>query len=150
MRKLNMMLVAGMVVLAAGLAAAQPQPPSGEGGRRGPPPPPPPLELLLVEQADELGLTDGQVAQIEALAEAARSELDALHGAVADAFRAGTLAEFLAADEALHERRLALRAAVLGVLTEDQWRVLQQVLPPPPPGPPGPPPCPESGRGAPR
>lgn len=139
MRKLNVMLVAGMVVLAAGLAAAQPQPPFGEGGRRGPPPPPP-LELLLVEHADELGLTDGQVAQIQALAEAARSELDALHGAVAEAFRAGTLAEFLAADEALHERMLALRAAVLGVLTEDQWRALQQVLPPPPPGPPGPPP----------
>lgn len=140
MKKLNVMLVAGMVVAAAGLAAAQPQPPAGEGGRMGPPPPPPPLELILVEHADELGLSSDQVAQIQALAEAARAELGALHRAVGDAFRAGTVAEFLAADEALHERMLVLRAAVLGVLTDAQWRTLQETLPPPPPGPPGPPP----------
>ncbi len=148
MKKLNVMLVAGMVVSAAGLAAAQPQPPAGEGGRMGPPPcpepgrgaPPPPLELILVEHADELGLTADQVAEIQALAEAARAELGALHRAVGDAFRTGTVAEFLAADEALHERMLALRAAVLGVLTDAQWRALQQFLPPPPPPPCGPPP----------
>ena len=110
--------------------------------------PPPPLELVLVEHADELGLSAEQVAEIQALAEAAHSELGALHRAVGDAFREGTVAEFLAADEALHERMLALRAAVLGVLTDAQWRTLQETLPPPcpepgrgaPPGPPGPPP----------
>ena len=148
MKRLSVLLVVVMVVLSAGLAAAQPQPPSGEGGRMGPPPGPPPLELVLVEHADELGLSTDQVAEIKALAEAARGELGALHRAVGEAFRAGTVAEFLAADEALHERMLALRAAVLGVLTDAQWRALQQVLPPPPPepgrgappGPPGPPP----------
>ena len=144
MRKLNVMLVAVLVVSAAGLAAAQPQPPTGDGGRMGPPPPPPPppppLELILVEHADELGLSADQVAQIQALAEAARVELGALHRAVGDAFREGTRAAFLAADEALHERMLALRSAVLGVLTEVQWRALPQLLPPPPPPPCGPPP----------
>ncbi|MBN1774334.1 MAG: hypothetical protein JXB32_23945 [Deltaproteobacteria bacterium] len=132
MRRLNVMLVATIVVLSAGLAAAQPLPPPGEGGRMGPPPPPPPLERVLVEHAEELGLSAEQVAEIQALAEAARVELGALHRAVGEAFREGTAAEFLAADEALHDRMLALRAAVLEVLTEAQWRALQQLLPPPP------------------
>jgi len=148
MNKWNGMLVAMIVVLSAGLAAAQPQPPPppGGGGRMGPPPPPPPLELVLIEHADELGLSQAQVAQIRALAEAARADLEALHRAVGEAFRQGTVAEFLAADEALQDRLHALRAAVLGVLTEAQWRALQQTLPPPPPGPPGPPPGPPPAR----
>lgn len=111
-----------------------------------PPPPPPPLELVLIEHADELGLSQAQVAQIQALTEAARADLEALHRAAGEAFRGGTVAEFLAADEALQERLLALRAAVLGVLTEAQWRALQETLPPPPPGPPGPPPGPPPAR----
>jgi hypothetical protein len=159
MKKMYGIAIALIALLAAGTAFAQSQPPSwgsGGAGQMPPPPPcgqgedgqmmptppppgPPPLELIVVHFAEQIGLTADQVARIQAIADGAREEMRALHDAVRTALQSGTVADFLAADLALRDRQAQLAADVLGVLTDAQWRALQQVLPPPPPAPPAPP-----------
>jgi len=151
MKTIRTVLVAVFVSLVAAVAIAQPQAPEGADCRMPPPPPdgaerrmppppgPPPLEMIVIEHADELGLTDAQVQQIKNVADSARAEMEALHRAVFEAFQGGEREDFLAAERALRERQATLAATVLAVLTDEQWHALQQLLPPPPPPPPAPP-----------
>lgn len=95
---------------------------------------PPPPHVLLIESADALGLDAETVAAIEAIAEEARPEMEALHQALERADEAGREA----AREAMHETGHAVMEDILAQLTEEQRAAAMEILPPPPGEGPGP------------
>ncbi|MES2644342.1 MAG: hypothetical protein V4850_32955 [Myxococcota bacterium] len=95
------------------------------GGRhRGPPP-----HVILLDNADELGLDDATTTRIEAIAAAARPELHALHTA-ARSLRPEDEG-FAEARAQLVEAEGALMDDIRAELTEAQWAAAEALLPPP-------------------
>lgn len=129
--------------------------PAIEGGPpHGPPPGPPPIGAMVMHRVDALDLPEGTRSAVAALADAARTELDADHAAVEQAHEALAAAltvdapdrgEVLAAartleaaEARLRERELLLVVAIAQAVGPDTWAEVADELPAgPPSGPDG-------------
>ncbi|MFT5687113.1 MAG: hypothetical protein ACI8RZ_008070 [Myxococcota bacterium] len=115
MKKILTVLAFAMMV---GVVQARPgEQPSGER-------PAPPHEVLI-DNADALGLDDATVAEIQAIADASRDRMEALH----ESARGDESAR-----EAMHEAGREVMESILSLLTEEQREAARELLPPPPGG----------------
>ncbi len=94
---------------------------------------------LLRDNADTIGLTEAQLAAVDAIFAEARPELEALHAAARTAREAARAEDATeaqedaahAAGEALRDARRAALDAVRAELTEEQWEAAQALMPRP-------------------
>ncbi|MDI7267672.1 MAG: hypothetical protein QME96_06730 [Myxococcota bacterium] len=132
--KRNIVLSVAFVAVAFVGRSALAQPRPGEG-----PPRPPPIDRIIAEHAQEMGIDAAVVADIQALVDAAKPGLDALHEQLRQVYEeGGTAQEFLRIQRTLWERQRALIEAIQAMLTPEQWERLIRYLPPPPFPPPAP------------
>jgi flagellar biosynthesis/type III secretory pathway protein FliH len=96
---------------------------------------PPPPDQIILDSAEDLGIDDATLAEIEALFAAQRPAMEAAHAAARAAMESGDEAGGRAAMEAAHEEGRAVMDAVMAMLTEEQRDALAEILPPPPSGP---------------
>jgi len=99
------------------------------------PGPPPPLHRVLIEQADELGITAEQTAQIEALADANEASGRAAHDSMQAAQASGDAAAIQAARTELDALRATMEDGFGSIFGAERWAEIQAELPPPPPPP---------------
>lgn len=97
------------------------------------PPGPPPLHIVILEQADELGISDAQADALEAAAEAHKAGADAAHQAMRVAMEFGDGNAVAAAEAGLEQLRATMEAELEAVLGTETWQRVQAELPPPPP-----------------
>ncbi len=113
MKKILTVLVMGMMI-----GVAQARPGEGPSGDR----PAPPHEILI-ENADALGLDAATIAEIQAIAEASRDRMEALHESAR---------QDESARAAMHEAGREVMEEILSLLTEEQREAARELLPPPP------------------
>jgi len=97
------------------------------------PPGPPPLHKVLLEQADDLGITADQAAAIEALADDMQDSARDAHEAMRSARQSGDDAAIEAARADLEDVRATFEGELEGILGAESWERIQAELPPPPP-----------------
>ncbi len=112
------------VALAAGTASS--------AQARPVPPPHPPLHQLLIDKAEELGVTSAQRDSLEALAEANASVGRAAHRAMKEAHDSGDAEQMKTARVALEAHRAKMEEGFEAIFGVDEWADLRSELPPPP------------------
>lgn len=112
-----------MLAMMTGTAEARPGEQSGER-------PAPPHEVLI-DNAEAIGIDDATLAEIQAIAEASRDRMEALHEAAR---------EDASARQAMHEAGAEVMESILALLTAEQREAAREILPPPPGGQQGGPP----------
>jgi len=94
--------------------------------------PPPPLHQILIDQADDLGITAAQLEELEELAEANEADGRATHEAMKAARESGDDSAIATAKTAMDAHRAKMTAGFEAIFGVDGWAELRSELPPPP------------------